>query len=122
MPYKSSFWCTEKCLERMSLCVPSLQLVPHISDDWWRLCLAHLPLNFLVQPLLTALMGAFVSPSPSEESEITGFSWSAPWRVPNPAKPLSRCSCFRVKTGIFLALHPHNLWDSESTMISGLRK
>lgn len=57
-----------------------------------------------------------------------GFSWSAPWRVPNPSKLfrkhplLSGCSCLRVKTGIFLALHPLNLWDSESTMILGLRK
>lgn len=43
-------------------------------------------LQFSSSASLTALMCAFVSPSPSEESEITGFSWSAPRRVPNPSK------------------------------------
>lgn len=33
------------------LVCPQPSACPHISADWWRLCPAHLPLNFLAQPL-----------------------------------------------------------------------
>lgn len=119
MPYKSCFWCTEKRLKSTSLCVPSLQFALTFLLTGGDCVLPTFPSIFYLS--LSALMCAFLSPSPSEESEITGFSWSAPWRVPNPSK-LFRHHPLLAGWVFLLEGQDWNFSCSPPTLSMGLRK